>query len=428
MSLNYAEASVDELKARAAELRSDLVEIPETERTDDQAMQFRSLLAEVDKLDTFMTLASAIEFRDSERARQDAARYLAPAAATGAIGEASGFRRIGDAIAADPAWDRVDALLRSTDPAAELSFDIEWRSDTNGGYGERSLLEYGTGGPGNNASTAINTLLPVGQPIAPTPRMGNLFMRQLIPSTPTTLSQIPYVRELNPTTYEGGATAVPEGFTKPDNSLAFQAAVAPVTVIAANISPSKQLWEDAPVVVAYINQELPYRVGFREDAEILNGSGTWPDLTGLKNAPGIQSQSAVSGQTAQTIGNAIAKVENVDGNATGVVMNPTDAWAMFTLRAASGAGTFDAGVPFAVGMFQTVWGLPVKRSRVYASGSALVGDYQRGAMIFDRQSVNVQIYPQHSTYAAQNLVLVQAESRLGLAVFRGDFFVNATIA
>jgi HK97 family phage major capsid protein len=127
---------------------------------------------------------------------------------------------------------------------------------------------------------------------------------------------------------------------------------------------------------------------------------------------------------------AIAKVENVDLDATAVVMNPTDAWSMFTKRAAGGSGTFDAGTVFSLGQPRvlTVWGLPVLRSRAYASGSALVGDFQRGAMILDREETNVQVYPQHSDYAARNQVLVQCEERIGLIIPRPDAFVVATMS
>ena len=413
----YEEMSVADLQARAAELRHDFTELSEGTRNDDHSQRVRAIVDEVNILDTHLTLALAKERTAAQ------GLWTPPAAATGAHGPTGGYRSIGEVITEAPAWvDFVESGLRGNGDGSAIGFVVDGGID-----GVRTLTEWTSSGPTNATASAVNTLLPVGQPIPPVPREAALFMRDLIPVQGTTLQQVPYVRELTPTLSELGASAVAEAGTKPDVSLSFQAAVASVTVIAANISPSKQLWADAPLVVAYINQRLPYLVKFKEDAEILNGSGTWPDIEGLRQGTGVQSNAATSGEYAISIGSAIAKVENVDGVCTAVVMNPTDAWAMFTKRASGGSGTFDAGTPFS-NIPMTVWGLPVKRSRVYPQGEALVGDYARAAMILDREQMNVQVYPQHSTYAAQNLILVQCEERIGLMKPRPDLLVKQALA
>lgn len=420
-TLNYAEMSVEDLRSRASELRHDFAEKTRAEQRDEEGA--RAILQEVNDLDLHLTVALHQIEREFERSAGPG-----PLAGTGDFGGGDeGFRSIGDFIVNDPtmqSW--VENGMRAAEGGRE-SFQF---SLPTGIEGLRVVSEFGAGGPGNNAVGGINSLLPVGQPIAPLPRQARLFMRDLIPVQKTTLAVVPYVRELTPTASESGASAVSEGNVKPDVSLNFQPATAYVTVIAANLSPTKQLWEDAPLVVAYINQRLPYLVKFKEDAEFLNGDGTFPNVDGLAHIAGHQTQGAVNTDDAQTLGMAIAKIENVDGDATAVVMNPTDAWSMFTKRAAGGSGTFDAGTVFSLGQPRvlTVWGLPTLRSRAYAAGSALVGDYQRGAMILDRQETNVQVYPQHSDYAARNQILVQCEERVGLLVPRPDLFVVATMS
>lgn len=429
------EMSLEELDVRGAELRADLCKLHEGERSDETSNRLRQLLGEVEVFDKIYTLARLEAARATERAAAEHARSMGPRGATGEHGlrivETIGQRLVGS----EAMRDFVERGWRSANGDAQLMLEVSGFVDYNSRQvydeqGLRAVTEFGAGGPGNAGTGTVNSLLPVGQPIAPMPRQARLAMRDLIPSQATTLPRVPYVRELNPTASELGASAVAEGNVKPDGSVNFEGANADPTVIAVSLSPTKQLWEDAPLVVAYINQRLPYLVRFKEDAEILNGSGTWPDITGIKNVSGVQAQAAVSGEYAITIGNAIAKVENVDGVATGAVLNPTDAWAMFTKRASGGSGTFDAGVPFSIRAIDalTVWGLPTVRSRAYAAGSALVGDFAHGAMIIDREGVNVQVYPQHSDYAARNQVLVLCEERVGLAVWRPDLFVNATLA
>jgi hypothetical protein len=152
----------------------------------------------------------------------------------------------------------------------------------------------------------------------------------------------------------------------------------------------------------------------------------FPDIQGILGS-GVQTQGATSGETAITIGNAIAKIVVVDGFPNGVAMNPTDSWGMKIKRAASGAGTFDAGTPFS-SVPDMVWGLPIVETNSMSAGTALVGDYQNGAQYFDRQRAGVQIFDQHSDWALKNTSLLRAEERIASAIYRSDFFVSATIA
>jgi HK97 family phage major capsid protein len=97
---------------------------------------------------------------------------------------------------------------------------------------------------------------------------------------------------------------------------------------------------------------------------------------------------------------------------------------MFTKRAAGGSGTFDAGTPFSA-LPLTVWGVPTYRTRAMPAGSCLPADFDRGAMVVDREQVNVNTY--NERYAEQNLVLLICEERVGLMIFRPDLFVNCSL-
>lgn len=59
-------------------------------------------------------------------------------------------------------------------------------------------------------------LLSTLQPQMPSAVQRRLFVRDLLPSLPADAGLIPFVRELNPLTTEGGASAVAEGAVKPD--------------------------------------------------------------------------------------------------------------------------------------------------------------------------------------------------------------------
>jgi len=417
--LKLSDASVEDVETRLKELKQDFIDLSEGRRSDVDDNALKEMIREVDSLDTFLTLSAAVERREQAKL----------AATAGAL--TSGMRSIGEAFTTP---EMVDFIVKGRGGIDGFRTDHEGQEGKKlslwlRSAGVRAVTEWSAGGPPNFDATDSGGLLPVGQPIPPVPRQAKLYLRDLMPSMTTTLATVPYVRELNPTAYEsvasGGATTVAEGSTKPNAQLSFSSQQAPVATVATTLTLSKQLFEDAPAVVQYVNQRLPYLVKFREDAELLNGSGTWPDIQGILNVSGIQSQSATSGEYAITLGNAFAKVENVDGQVTAVVMNPTDAWAMFTKRAAGGSGTFDAGTPFSMPA-PTVWGEPVYRTRAKPSGSALVADFTRGSMIADREQVNTQVYRER--YAEQNLVLLITEERFGALWLRPDLFVSTALS
>jgi len=411
--------NIQALYDRAAELRKDFAELPEGQRSADANAALQGMFDEVNLIDAQITLAEMEE-------RRSHALSVGPAAATASgIRSSRGHevRSVGQRIVND----ELVKWAQGSRPGSEFMLDLSDQGTLQEMLDTRAVQDWSTGGPPgvttSGTSTGASDLLPVGQPIAPVPRQARLFLRDLFPKMTTTLAAIPYVRELNPTTYES-ASAVAEGGTKPNATLSFQAAKADPTVIAATLVISKQLFEDAAAVIQYINQRLPYIVAFKEDQEFLKGSGNWPDIEGLVNTPGIQLQGPVGTTTAQTFGTAFAKVELHDGSPTAVVINPAQAWKMFTHRAAGGAGTFDAGTPFSA-LPLTVWGVPSYRTRAMTTGKALVGDFQLGGMIADREAVNVQMYRER--YAELNQILLVCEERVGLLTFRPDLFVTATI-
>lgn len=270
-------------------------------------------------------------------------------------------------------------------------------------------------------------LIPQGNPIPPTPRQAKLVMRDLIPSTTTTLNNINYVREYTPATDETGASSVAEAAVKPEVVLEFTDADAPVRKIAAWVPVTMEILADAPTLAGYINGRLAYMVNFREQDEIIRGNGIAPDLTGIINTTGVQTQTATNNDVPGTIADSIAKVELADGDANGVVMNPGDFWASVSERRstqmdASAVGSAPIGTPA-----PTLWGLPVVRTRAMTTLTALVGDFANSCMIFDRQGMTIRQSDSHDTYFIYNKVAILAEKRLALAVFRPDLIVNTTV-
>ena len=435
--MKLAELSREDLYARAEELRKDFAGLPEGARSDEDDRRVRAMVAEVSEVDSLITLAEL-------DLRKAAADRLASTAGGLRGDHAPDRRTLGELITGNEdimRWATGSSGASPTRsngesvsvPGPDVSFEgttlhelFRRPGESRRAWGTRAVAEFGASGPdtaygsGIYDSSGSGALLPVGQPIPPVPRQAKLYLRDLLPAMTTTLAQVPYVQEVTPTAFELGASAVAEGGTKPTATLDFVGQKADPTVLATTLVLSKQMFEDAPAVVQYINMRLPYLVKFKEDWEFLNGSGTWPDMLGIKNQPNVQTGTVTTGDNAVTFGNMIADIENHDGACTFVATNPLNAWAMFVKRAAAGSGTFDAGTPFSA-LPLTVWGVPTYRTRAMAQGSALAADGDRGFMIVDREQVNIQVYRER--YAELNQILVVCEERVGLAAFRPDLAV-----
>lgn len=280
-------------------------------------------------------------------------------------------------------------------------------------------------------ASGSNLFVPVGSPslAGGTARRQRVFLRDLLSVQSTGLASVPYIREVSPGSYEGGASAVSEASAKPEVTMLFEPADAPIRKLAAWIQATEEALMDAPTLRGYIDTRLGYMLEIREDYEVINGNGTAPHIKGILNYTGgttnIQTQ-ALGGDLFAAIGSAIGKVENVDGDADGVAVNPLDFWAAVVDRQStwfdgnvSNVGNAPFGVPS-----PTIWGLPVARTRSLASGTSIVGAFGLGATLFEREGVTIRTTDSHASLFISNTWVVLAEERIGLAVHRPDWFVS----
>lgn len=226
------------------------------------------------------------------------------------------------------------------------------------------------------------------------------------------------------TTFTNNADMVAEGGTKPESAFAWTLRTESMRKIAHNVPMTDEVLDDVSGLQAQVEGRLVFGVERKEEQQILSGSGVAPQLTGILNRSGIQTQARGTDPTFDAIYKAMTKVRNTAfAEPTAVVMNPTD-WQNLVLTRTSD-GIYILGNPAGEAP-QRIWGLDVRATTGMTQGTALVGAFRPYAQLFRRGGITVTLSTEHSTFFAENKVLIQAEERVLLAVYRAAAFCTVT--
>lgn len=254
-----------------------------------------------------------------------------------------------------------------------------------------------------------------------------LFLRSLIPSTTVTSDKVNYIRQ---TVFTNNAAAVAAGALKPTSVITAERVEAPVRVIA-HLSEAldRSMLTDYDQLTGFIDDQLRLGVLLEEEDQILNGSGAAPNLTGILNTAGIQTQAKGADPTPDAVYKAITKIRVVFGEPDAVVFHPNDWQDVALLRNADGVYLWGSPANEAA---PRIWNKQVIVSPVMAEGTALVGSFGTAAEVFERETVRISFAETGLGDVAgqelfsRNQIRVRAESRIGLAVIRPSFFCTVT--
>ena len=221
-------------------------------------------------------------------------------------------------------------------------------------------------------------------------------------------------------------TAV-EGGLKPESGMTLVRATAPIRTIAHWMPITKRALADAPFISSLIDSFLRYGLEEELEDQLMTGSGSGENLTGLANTSGLQTQAAPAGsQTVLDTTRIARRKVRIGGRAipTAFAMNPLDWESIELMKDANnvyyGGGPFNLTTP-------RLWGLPVVESEAVPQGTAYCADWRYG-MVIDREEASVQVSDSHADFFTRNLVAILAEMRAGFAVFRPSAFVKITLA
>lgn len=228
------------------------------------------------------------------------------------------------------------------------------------------------------------------------------------------------------TTFTNAAVETAEDTAKPESTLDFTERTDSLVKIATWIPATDEVLDDNAGFESYVKGRLVYMVEQRREQQILVGDGTLPNLSGITDRSGIQTQAKGADPTPDAFYKAMVKVMTTgDADPTGHVINPLDWQDIRLLRTAD--GIYIWGSPSEAGP-ERLWGLPVRVTSAMTQNTGLTGAFTPFAQVFRKPGagITVAVSTEHSTFFTENKVAILAEERLLLAVYRPAAFCTVT--
>jgi HK97 family phage major capsid protein len=290
-----------------------------------------------------------------------------------------------------------------------------------------------------NFKTAIINATGQNQPLVAADRLPGIYkdpnrvlrIRDLMPVGRTSSNLVEFARENvftnNAGPQVGGSPEAFENVTKPESGITFTLANEAVQTLAHWIPASKQVLEDSSMLESYINERLMYGLKLEEEDQLLNGSGANGNLNGLvTQATSYTLASPNITNEIDLIRHAILQAQTSDYRPNGLVLNPNDWYDIETRKVGASDDRYVIGDPSAM-LTERLWGLPVVVTNSIASGTFLLGSFDMGAQIWDRQDASIEVSRENSDNFVKNMVTILAEERIALTVYRTQAFITGSL-
>lgn len=243
----------------------------------------------------------------------------------------------------------------------------------------------------------------------------------LIPTTPTSQAAVKYMEE---TTFTNAAAERLEGGAYAEAALALTEKSSIVQSIGVWLPVTDEQLEDEPRVRAYIDNRLPFMVRQRLGSQVLVGNGTDPNLRGILNVVGIQTQAKGTDPVPDAVYKAMTKVR-VTGQAlpNAFVAHPNDWQDIRLLRTAD--GIYIWGSPSEAGP-ERIWGLQVVQESALTENTGVVGDFANFSELAVRRGIEVKVTDAHSDFFVNGKQAIRAGLRAAFVVYRPAAFATVT--
>lgn len=235
----------------------------------------------------------------------------------------------------------------------------------------------------------------------------------LIPSFPIGQASFVYMEE---TTRTHASAEKAEGAAYAESTFVWEQKTSPVQKITDSIPVTDEQLEDEAQVRSILEQRLAFGLRQRLDLQILVGNGTPPNLRGMTQVVGIQTQALGADSRIVAFLRALTKIRFTGrASPSGAVFHPND-WLDIMLTQ-DAEGRFLFGNPFQGAGPNSLFGIPVAQSDALTENTGLVADFANFTRLDDRRGVMVQTGYVGSNFT-EGKVTLRADMRAAFTVTR----------
>ena len=220
---------------------------------------------------------------------------------------------------------------------------------------------------------------------------------------------------------EGAPAAQTQGSSKAQVDFDITMKDAAAQYIAGYVRISRQMLDDIPAMTSFLQSRLLEKYLVAEDAQLLSGNGTAPNLQGITGVATAATGAATV--DVEQLVQAIAQLETSDYSATGILVNPTDWAAIMNTKNTNAAYSLPASTVVTTDGSVSIAGIPLYKSTAIAVDKFLVGDWSMGAQIMQNQGISVQFSEMDGDNFTKNMITVRVEARIAFPIYYAGAFI-----
>ena len=317
-------------------------------------------------------------------------------------------------------YDAIRSLKKGQNVSMEVDVMTGLRKSIEGGFDTKAVTDMTFATNFTNADTSITQVRPG---IVALPNR-KVHIRQLLPLGVLGKSDYAYVKE---TGKDGDLAAWNAAAgTKSQFDINLTEATAPSEYIAGFLAITRKMLDDVDSLTSFLQMRLMEMYYKAEDAQLLTGNGTAPNLSGIITNAAASTSTAT--KKYDQLLDDMGTIEDADYEVNGILVKPSAYYKMVQSKA-SGSGEYDRpGVVDIINGQLYFNGVPVYMSTAMGANSYLLGDFAKGAQLLIRENPRVEFFEQDSTNVRQNKITVRIEGRVAFPIYYSGAFITGTLA
>ncbi len=226
------------------------------------------------------------------------------------------------------------------------------------------------------------------------------------------------------TTRTHASAETAEGATYKESTFVLTEKTQTVEKITDSIPVTDEQLEDVPQAQSYLEGRIMFGIRQRLDSQVLNGDGITPNLLGILNAAGIQTQAKGADPVPDAFFKAMTLLRLVGRvSPTHNILHPNDWQEIRLLRTAD--GIYIWGNPSEAGP-ERLWGLPIVQNDAITENTGLVGSFEAAwIQLLERRGVILEMGFTGSQFV-EGKQTIRASMRTVQVIYRPPAFCTVT--